>query len=216
MSFRLSCNMTAHNLPHRLAQSRQQLQGIDFTLFFFCLCLVDVSSRSVLFFPPRPSQGGPLTIHWFNWQKIDPISSKPVFSELISRLPEEMEEYRFVCFRHTQYKKVLYPSVFWMFISASAKPKKNQLGWMIIFFFVKWSHEAVIGTDSGSVLPHLSAEDDWYDSKVPPKRPYHNICSVRREMSWAEFYLWPDNSKFLFSLTKQSLAHFSHIHWRCS
>lgn len=146
---------------------------------FTSICLVEASSCSALFFSPdRLFQGGPLTIHWFNRQKIDPISFKSAFSALIS--------WHLDCPRwwkntglsgsHTNIQKnVLHPLVFWKCISASATQKGFTRLDDFLFFFVKWSHEAVTVTERMSVLSHLETADM---TAAFPQRANHNIYSV--------------------------------------
>lgn len=134
---RLQCasglqNMTTHHLPHSLAQSRQ-LPGIDFS-FPFSLSL----SHTVFYFFPHDClfQGGLLTIHWFNRQKINPISSKSAFSELISwhlDSPKRWKNTGLSVSRTHIYRKVLHLLVFWKFISNWRKV--HWVGWL--FSFVK-------------------------------------------------------------------------------
>lgn len=57
-------------------QRRKQLPETAGFLFPIFVRSAASPTRVLFSFPPnRLVQGGPLTIHWFNWQKVDPFSS---------------------------------------------------------------------------------------------------------------------------------------------
>lgn len=67
-------NMTTLCFPHK--QRRKQLPETDGFLFPLFVRSGASPTRVLFSFPPnRLVQGGPLKIHWFNWQKVDTISS---------------------------------------------------------------------------------------------------------------------------------------------
>lgn len=144
--------------------SPQQLQGIDFFLSFLFLPLScrRILSLCFIFSTAHLLQGGPPAIHWFNRQKIDPISSKLAFSELISWHLGRPGSWMNAGFSA--------PPLF-SYLAIGSPGDVHRVGWLFSsdFVVVKWSHEVAMVADRRSVLSHLSAGDSWYDSSSFPK-----------------------------------------------
>lgn len=143
--------MTTHHLPHPLAESRQ-LPAIFFSFLQTCPLVVFY----LFIFSDRLFEGGPLTIHWSNWQKIDPISSKPAFSELISWHLDCARTWKYTGLSESRSRRgrtvspfsFLFPEVY----LSVGNPRKVHCDRS---FFVKWSHGAVTVTERGSGRSHL-------------------------------------------------------------